>query len=121
HKIFYRINDLYRLYGAYALLYQDEEKLQYYAQKLKLYGEFADDKDSVYFYYILQAELLMFRDEDYEGAYRVVQPLIQDIEDLDEVSPYNLLTAGKALYGLKKYEEALALLEKAHEEIPDYL
>jgi len=121
HKIFYRINDLYRLYGAYALLYQDEEKLQYYAQKLKLYGEFADDKDSVYLYYILQAELLMFRDEDYEGAYRVVQPLIQDIEDLDEVSPYNLLTAGKALYGLKRFEEALTILEKAHEHVPDYL
>lgn len=120
HKTFYRIDDLYRIHAAYAMVFRDEEKVLYYINKLKQYGEFADDETSIYFYHLINAELLMFRDHDYERALQSLNNIRPALEEKADVIDFGFLMMGKVLYKLGKYEESLQWLEKLNNQEPPY-
>ncbi|MDP4085536.1 MAG: helix-turn-helix transcriptional regulator [Bacillota bacterium] len=119
HRIFYRINDLYRLATAQALMSNDEEKKAHYLIKLKQYGEFAEDKNSILAYEILKNLSLSLDNHNNSKFMDKVDQYLLDPELRKLYGPWLYLEKGKALYCLKKFHEAIDCLEKV--EIPSFI
>lgn len=119
HKVFYHIDDLYRLTIGYGLLNHDEEKIDNYLKKLLGYANFVEDPFYYAFTDYTEAEVRLFKHQDYEGAIRLVEKYVTGLDDAEVLKPYFFITKGKALYGLGRYQEAVQWLEKV--EIPPYL
>ncbi|MGM0898798.1 MAG: helix-turn-helix domain-containing protein [Bacillota bacterium] len=102
-QIFYQINALYRLAGFEALLTGDLERKDYYIGKLKLFAEFSDDPEIIAYANAIEIHYLNSFTHEYEKADRLLEEtrIMLDEED------YYFLEKGKALYGLKRYAEAL--------------
>ncbi|WP_082195131.1 helix-turn-helix domain-containing protein [Bacillus andreraoultii] len=118
HQVFYHIDDLYRISVAYGLLFQDEEKLNIYLKKLMEYAAFVDDSLYKIFIDYVEAEAYLFNKQDYGRAIQIVEQHLSIPEDLGTLYPYFIITKGKALYGLGRYEEAIKWLSDV--KIPDY-
>ncbi|MDX5475699.1 MAG: helix-turn-helix domain-containing protein [Bacillaceae bacterium] len=114
-RIFYLVDDLYRLAAAFAMDMQDHEKKDFYLLKLKQYGEFTDNTSSIQFCDLLQLMSLITYDKEYEKALQVADELLASISAF--YAPWFTLERGRALYYLGRYEEALVDFEKV--SIPD--
>jgi transcriptional regulator with XRE-family HTH domain len=112
-RIFYLIDDLYRLAAAQALMSKDEEKLEYYSKKLYQYGEFADYMNSIMNYRFIQITSLILFKQEYNKALDLMDTLTIQIESLEFFKPWLTLEKGKALYYLGRYEESL----QCHNEV----
>ena len=119
NKIFNQVDDLYRLAAFQALMFEDEEKKNYYLQKLLAYGEFADDEDSKVFIHYAEIHYLNSYKKMYEEADRLYNSFSIRGTEKKLYKPFFLLEKGKNLYGLKKYEESIEKLEEVY--IPDIL
>ncbi|RXI96163.1 helix-turn-helix domain-containing protein [Anaerobacillus alkaliphilus] len=111
-QLFYRVDELYRLAAAQAMMSNNEEKRRYYLEKLKQYGEFADNQGSLLFYKLLQVMLLTSEKHDYQKALEEIDQMFVNQDDLDFFDPWFNLEKGKVLFYLGRYEEALSYLEK---------
>ncbi|WP_096155785.1 MULTISPECIES: helix-turn-helix domain-containing protein [Bacillus] len=109
-RIFYLVDDLYRLAAAYSMVAENHEKREYYLKKLRQYGEFADHASSILFYHLLNIMTLISEKKEYEKALQVADNSLAAIPVLYE--PYFVLERGKALFYLGRYEEALEAFEK---------
>lgn len=109
NRIFYRIDDLYRLGAGQAMMLKDEEKKEYYSMKLKQYGEFADDIHSILFYHLMKIETLITIEQDFNLALEKLEVFSSQSETY---KPYFFLGKGKALYGLGRFDESLQCLNK---------
>ena len=118
-RIFYRIDDLYRMAAAHAMMEKNIEKNEYYSKKLKLYGEFADDLNSILFYHLMIIDSLIYEKQEYEQALEKIDAFLSDQTTIEIYRPYLYLEKGKALYYLENYLEALEWLEKV--SIPSVL
>ncbi|WP_066299369.1 helix-turn-helix domain-containing protein [Bacillus sp. FJAT-29937] len=119
HRIFYLIDDLYRLAAGYAMITKNEERKLYYSKKLKQYGEFADDMFSILFYEFLMIDTLISEKQQYEEAIEKINQCLSDPNLSNSFKHYFFLEEGKALYKLSRNEEALQSFEKI--EIPSYI
>jgi len=119
NRIFYRIDDLYRLAAAHAMMEKNIEKNEYYSKKLKLYGEFADDFNSILFYHLMIIDSLIYEKKDYEQALEKIDAFLSDRDITEIYKPYFYLGKGKALFYLGSYLEALDWLKKV--SIPSVL
>lgn len=119
HKIFKQVDNLYRLAAAQAMMSEDEEKMKYYLQKLLAYSEFADDEDSKIFIRFAEIHYLNSFKKMYNEADHLYQTF--SLQDINKklFAPFFLLERGKTLFGLQKYEEAIAKLDAV--VIPDIL
>ncbi|MCT8137806.1 helix-turn-helix transcriptional regulator [Anaerobacillus sp. CMMVII] len=111
-KIFYRIDELYRLAAAHAMMSRNEEKKACYLEKLKLYGEFADNLSSLHFYKLINIMYLISEKHEYSKALNELDELLSHPETMEFYSPWYTLEKGKALYYLGRYDEALLHLNK---------
>lgn len=118
-RTFYRIDDLYRLACFHALLSQHTEKATYYLKKLKQFGEFAEDEQSLLFHDILYVELLISKHQAYETAEKVMSQYNTNEKKLAPFHPVIFLTKGKIAYGLGHYQVAIQLFEKV--TIPNFI
>ncbi|MCG7346224.1 helix-turn-helix domain-containing protein [Sporosarcina sp. ACRSL] len=118
-QIFYRIAHLYQLAIVNAMMNKDVSSIQYYERKILHYGEFADDRDAIPFTNFVKIHYLTTYEKDYVKALRLIQDH-HGKHGIDEShTSYSFLQEkGKALYGLGRYEEALACFDKV--KIPDY-
>ena len=117
-QIFYRIAHLYQLALVNAMMNKDVSSIQYYERKILNYGEFADDRDAIPFINYVKIHYLTTYEKDYGEALELIQEH-HDKHGIDEShTSYSFMEEkGKALYGLERYEEALACLDKVN--IPD--
>ncbi len=118
-QIFYRIPHLYQLAIINAMMNEDVNSLEYYERKILLYGEFADDKDAIPFINFVKIHYLT----SYKKAYGEALELINAHDDEHGIDNSHtsfsfMEEKGKALYGLGRYEKALACFEKV--SIPNY-
>ncbi|MEH7333821.1 helix-turn-helix transcriptional regulator [Neobacillus drentensis] len=113
HRIFYRIDDLYRLAAAHGEMTRDEKKKRHFTLKLKQYGEFADDTFSLVFYDVFTVMSLISEQKAYAEALVIIDDYLSDPKLADSFEDLFFLEKGKAFYGLKRYEEAISYLEKA--------
>ncbi|MFF2448500.1 helix-turn-helix domain-containing protein [Neobacillus sp. NPDC058068] len=118
HRIFYRIDDLYRLATVQAMMALDDEKKGYYSLKLKQYGDFADDTQSIRFHDLFRVMSLIADQHDYLQALEIIEQYLSDPKLGEFYGIWYFLEKGKALYGLRSYKEALLFLDKV--EIPSW-
>jgi transcriptional regulator with XRE-family HTH domain len=119
NKTFYRIDDLYRLAAAYSMMAKEWEQHEYYLNKLNQYAEFSDDLMSQVTSKLFLIESLNAYKHDYQTALVLVDRLLDDPElNHHQLNEWFHLEKGKALHGLKRYEEACKYFEKV--VIPDY-
>jgi tetratricopeptide (TPR) repeat protein len=118
NRIFYRIDDLYRLAAAQAMMTHDAEKKDHYLLKLKQYGDFAEDLMSILFFNLFQVRSLISEKHDYTKALELVDQYFADPKMADIFEFWYLLEKGKAFYGLERYHEAIYYLDKV--KVPAY-
>jgi transcriptional regulator with XRE-family HTH domain len=110
-KIFYLIDDLYRLAASQALILGDVEKMEYYSNKLKQYGEFADHTHSLMFYKLIKIISHISLKKDYLKALDAIDEISPQLELRPDFKPWFYLEKGKALYFAGRHNEALSCLE----------
>ncbi|MCC3358578.1 helix-turn-helix domain-containing protein [Bacillus sp. REN16] len=119
NKIFYLIDDLYRLAAAYSMMADDLELHEYYLTKLKQYAEFSDDKMSKITSQLFYIESLTSVKHDYHTALEIVDQFLGNPEfHQQQFKEWFYLEKGKALHGLGQYQEAIDYLNEV--EVPDY-
>ncbi|MBM7662954.1 transcriptional regulator with XRE-family HTH domain [Bacillus mesophilus] len=111
NKLFYRIDDLYRLASASALMENDLASHEFYLDKLKQYAEFTDDEKSNLFYQLFNIESLNTLKQDYQLALKQVSSLLVERQH-DDLKEWLYLEKGKALLGLGQVEEAIGYFDK---------
>ncbi|MDR4886827.1 helix-turn-helix transcriptional regulator [Fredinandcohnia sp. QZ13] len=108
NKIFYRIDDLYRLAAADSLMSEKWEQYDYYLTKLNQYADFSDDQMAKVTAKLFQIESLNAVKHDYQGALTMVDQFLDDPEfNQQRLREWFYLEKGKALHGLKRYEESI--------------
>jgi transcriptional regulator with XRE-family HTH domain len=113
-RIFYLIDDLYRLAACQGMMTKDENKREFYTKKLQQYGEFADHIHSIMFCKLLDYMALISEKHDYQKALEEIDLLFT--KQLEAYEPWLYLGKGRVFYYLGQYEEALQFLNKV--EIP---
>ncbi|WP_084243042.1 helix-turn-helix domain-containing protein [Planomicrobium okeanokoites] len=109
-QIFYQIDSLYRLAGFQAVLDQDVEKKNYYCEKLRLFANFLDDEEMEAFSDAIEVHYLNSVSYDFEKANEIID---HNLAKHEEITTFLFtLEKGKALYGMGRFEEALAWLKK---------
>ncbi|KMJ57463.1 DNA-binding protein [Bacillus sp. LL01] len=116
-RIFYLIDDLYRLAAAHALMEGNKKEKDFYLLKLKQYGEFADHASSIYFCELFEIIDLITEKQEYTEALIKIDACLSSGDLLDYYSPWFILEKAKALYYLGRLEEALQYIEEV--VIPD--
>lgn len=112
NKIFYQIDDLYRLAMINAMMSKDEEEMAYYARKLSLYAELADDDDAMDFTKYAQVHYLTSYQHDYKKARALLKTYEADLFTTHWMSPYYLIEQGKVFYSVGKFKEAIVCFDK---------
>lgn len=110
HQIFYKIDALYRVTAFHAILNNDEERKNYYINKLRIFADFTEDSEIDMVLDLLEAHYLNSFKNDFEGAMQIIDKNMEKYND-EETSQF-YIEKGKALYGLGKLDEALPWLEK---------
>lgn len=118
HRIFYLINDLYRIAAAQAMMEKDEEKRLYYLKKIRQYGEFAEDMQSIIFCELMDVMSLISEKHHYTRALEKIEDYFRSPDKTKDLNQYFSLEKGKALYGLGQYKKAIICLDKI--EIPPF-
>ncbi|WP_233713459.1 helix-turn-helix domain-containing protein [Lederbergia citri] len=118
HRIFFRIDDLYRVAAGHALMFKNDEKRVYYLQKLRQYGEFADDMNSLIFCDLLNIEYLVMN-QCYTAALEEIDSHLKDPSLTQFYEQFFFLEKGKALFGLQQYKNVLHLLDKIN--VPSFV
>lgn len=111
-KIFYRVDELYRLAAAQGMMSGDDDKKRFYLEKLKQYGEFADNLSSLHFYQLTNIMTLISEKRNYQKALEEIDQLLSDPKTMEFYEPWFILEKSKAHYYLGHYQEALVLLDK---------
>jgi len=124
-RIFYRVDDLYRLACFQAMINGAEEDRVYYLHKTRQYGEFAENKYSVAVANLLEAHFYNSYAHDYNKAMIYIELFLEQVKGLksdqasEESNSHYLLEKGKALYGKGQIKEALSTF--SHYAVPDYI
>ncbi len=124
-RIFYRMDDLYRLACSQAIINGNEEDRMYYLRKMRQYGEFAENKFSTAIADFMEAHYYNSYSHEYEKAIQSLDSFMEIVQEMklgEEASEDNnhfLLEKGKALYGVAQIENALAILGQY--KVPKYL
>ncbi|MEK4762886.1 helix-turn-helix transcriptional regulator [Viridibacillus sp. FSL E2-0187] len=119
-RIFYRIDDLYRLAAFKEMMYGNEQDLQYYLKKLSQYADFTDDITTKEFTLFTKAHYYNSYIKDYEKG----NELLEQYYEIDEgegskTKVFYYLEKGKSLFGMKRYTEALEAFEQI-DEFPNH-
>lgn len=117
NKVFYRIDDLYRLAAGHAWMIKDEDKEAYYLLKLKQYGDFAQDLMSTLFYN-LYTIMTLVETEEYADALKAIDQYLAEPKMEDIFYYWYLLEKGKTFYKMRHFQEAIIIFNKV--ELPDY-
>ena len=117
-QVFYRIAHLYRLAAAYAMMQNDDNDYTYYLKKLTQYGDFADDKDALFFAKFAEIHYLNSFKKLFKEAHLLLHAFLEKGDYPNEYAPFLNLEEGKSLFGLQEFERALVSLEKV--TIADY-
>ncbi|WP_019414594.1 helix-turn-helix domain-containing protein [Paenisporosarcina sp. TG20] len=116
-RIFYRIDDLYRLACYQSIINENEEDRIYYLNKIRQYGEFAENKSSTAIAAMLDAHFYNSFLHDYTKALDSAELFLElasysnNGKARKDDNNHYLLEKGKALFGLGSIKESLELLE----------
>lgn len=119
-RLFYKIDEIYRVCCYLAIMDYDDESRKYYFNKLEQYAIFAEDELSFVYMLFIQSHYYNSFAHDYEQAAKL-------FERNHELKNKNLadlhffhLEKGKSLYHLHHIDEALLSFEKFG-DMPSYI
>lgn len=124
-RIFYRIDDLYRLACYQSIIDENEQQRLYYMNKIRQYGEFAENKSAIAIATLLESHFHNSYSHDYQKALDNAELFLElskegcDEKIRNDDNNHYQLEKGKALYGMGLVKEALAYLENFI--VPSYL
>lgn len=116
-RIFYRIDDLYRLACYQSIINENEHQRLYYFKKIRQFGEFAENKSALAIATLLESHFYNSFSHDYQKALDYAELFLElSKEGKDETvrnddNNHYHLEKGKALYGMGLVKEALTFLE----------
>ncbi|ETT82855.1 helix-turn-helix transcriptional regulator [Viridibacillus sp. FSL R5-0477] len=112
-RIFYRIDDLYRLAAFKEMMYGNEQDLQYYLKKLSQYADFTDDVTTKGFILFAKAHFYNSFLKDYEKGNEFAEQFYNfDAGEGNKTMAFYYIEKGKSLFGMKRYSEALEAFEQ---------
>lgn len=117
-RVFYRIDHLFRLATAHAIMEEDEDQYAYYLKKLTQYGDFTEDKEAIFFTKFAEVHYLNSFKKSYKEAQEQWDQFLDKGKYSNDYSPFINLEKGKSFFGLNEFEHALVALEKV--KIADY-
>lgn len=118
-KLFYKIDDIYRIACFQAMIDNDNAERKYYIKKLEQYASFTEDKLTFNWIIIIQLHYYNSFAHDYEKALKILEQH-PEVEDADDFLLFYRLEKGKTLYRLSQFEEAFSIFETL-KEIPPYI
>ncbi|SFI10601.1 MULTISPECIES: helix-turn-helix domain-containing protein [unclassified Bacillus (in: firmicutes)] len=120
NQVYYKMDEFYRLLSYQAIFVKDTEGYLHNLEKAKQFAIFTENTLSLTTLHLLQAYFHNTITKQYEIALSYVETygkeLITKLES--EKNGFYYLEKGKALYGLKRYHEALHELDQV--TIPTY-
>ncbi|QWG63071.1 helix-turn-helix domain-containing protein [Bacillus mycoides] len=121
HQVYYKTDDFYRILSYQKIITADKEQYLYYIKKSEQFAIFTEDTLSAANIDILKAYYYNTITNEYTIALKHLEQFREKLKDEPIFQDDGLyyLEKGKYLYGLKRYEEALEVLE--HAIIPDYM
>ncbi|WP_217586337.1 helix-turn-helix domain-containing protein [Lentibacillus saliphilus] len=122
NSLFYKIDGLYRMACFYAMMSGNKKDMNYYLQKLDLYGEFTDDVEVTAFVPLIQSHYYNKYKKDYQKALTYIEEFkdIATREPGDGWKNYYVMEKGKALFGLGDYNQAIHHLTQ-FKEVPEWV
>ncbi|KFN03921.1 XRE family transcriptional regulator [Bacillus clarus] len=121
HQVYYKTDEFYRILSYQKVIIADKEKYLHYINKSEQFAIFTEDILSVAIVDILKAYYYNTITNEYTIALQHLEQFQDKLqnEPIFQEDGLYYTEKGKALYGLKKYEEALEALQLA--KIPDYM
>ncbi|KXY29606.1 DNA-binding protein [Bacillus cereus] len=121
HQVYYKTDDFYRILSYQKIITADKEQYLYYIKKSEQFAIFTENTLSAANVDILKAYYFNTVTNEYTIALKHLEQFREKLKDEPIFQDDGLyyLEKGKSLYGLKRYEEALEVLE--HAIIPDYM
>lgn len=121
HQVYYKTDEFYRILSYQKVITADKEQYLHYIKKSEQFAIFTEDTLSAAIVDILKAYYYNTITNEYTIALEHLEQFREKLRDepiFQEDGLYHL-EKGKALYGLKRYEEALKTLQSAI--MPDYM
>ncbi|PGS76799.1 helix-turn-helix domain-containing protein [Bacillus cereus] len=121
HQVYYKTDEFYRILSYQKVITADKEQYLYYIKKSEQFAIFTEDILSIAIIDILKAYYYNTITNEYTVALKHLEQFREKLKDEPIFQDDGLyyLEKGKALYGLKRYEEALQALQRGI--IPDYM
>ncbi|PGT20153.1 helix-turn-helix domain-containing protein [Bacillus cereus] len=121
HQVYYKTDEFYRILSYQKVITADKEQYLHYIKKSEQFAIFTEDTLSAAIVDILKAYYYNTITNEYTIALEHLEQFREKLKDepLFQDDGLYYLEKGKALYGLKRYEEALKTLQRAI--IPDYM
>ncbi|WP_431027176.1 helix-turn-helix domain-containing protein [Lysinibacillus sp. LZ02] len=120
-KIYYRMDDFYRLLFIQAICDHEFEVSKQYFKKVQLMTELAEDNEKAFYYLFCKVHYISVVEKNYEQVLIILNEEIYSQQDVSihETKDLFLMEEAIALYHLEKYEQALAICEGI--KAPNYL
>ncbi|MCU5459691.1 helix-turn-helix domain-containing protein [Bacillus cereus] len=121
HQVYYKTDEFYRILSYQKVITADKEQYLYYIKKSEQFAIFTEDTLSIAMIDILKAYYYNTITNEYTIALKHLEQFREKLKGQPIFQDDGLyyLEKGKALYGLKRYEEALQALQRGI--IPDYM
>ncbi|EJS67127.1 XRE family transcriptional regulator [Bacillus cereus] len=121
HQVYYKTDEFYRILSYQKVITADKEQYLHYIKKSEQFAIFTEDTLSAAILDILKAYYYNTITNEYTIALEHLEQFREKLKDEPIFQDDGLyhLEKGKALYGLKHYEEALKTLQSAI--MPDYM
>ncbi|OPA06478.1 helix-turn-helix domain-containing protein [Bacillus cereus] len=121
HQVYYKTDEFYRILSYQKIITTDKERYLYYIKKSEQFAIFTEDTLSAAIIDILKAYYYNTITNEYTIALEHLEQFREKLKDEPIFQDDGLyyLEKGKSLYGLKRYKEALEVLD--HAIIPDYM
>ncbi|WP_088292877.1 helix-turn-helix domain-containing protein [Bacillus mycoides] len=121
HQVYYKTDEFYRILSYQKVIMADKEQYLYYIKKSEQFAIFTENTLSVATVDILKAYYYNTITNEYTIALEHVEQFREKLkgEPIFQEDGLYYLEKGKALYGLKRYEEALKTLQRGI--MPDYM
>lgn len=117
-KIFYRLDQLYRLAAIHAIMANDKKEAQIYIDRIEGYANFADDKEAMGFTCYLWIHYYTSYEQNIPKAQELLEKVLET-KTSDDDSEYENIETAKIAYFEGESEKAKHLLENT--TVPSYI
>ena len=112
-KLYYRLDDFYRLLFIWGLEKEDKETCSYYLRKLQLHAEFSEDSMAKALSILIEMFYVMMIDKNYDEVEKIYQTFLHSNKVPAKLFDSSFLDSTRAFCFWKRgmYKEAIEIVE----------